>query len=187
MINLDAYLYLIFSDLIYLLQDTGIGVSTCTMPRDSKETELGSHNQEASPSAGKITEVVLVSCCTRKCVPTAVSVHVVIPRVLECSLLQHELSERVTNIASRIGVSCTQSQPFSFLPHFFDSMKWPLIVRKRDNFESRKSPKSSFTKIWVLCPDFVGWESFLEWNSLSDLTQLISKWSQMILTRWITF
>ena len=99
----------------------------------------------------------------------------------------YELSERVTNIASRIGVSCTQSQPFSFLPHFFDSMKWPLIVRKRDNFESRKSPKSGFTKIWVLCPDFVGWESFLEWNSLSDLTQLISKWSQMILTRWITF
>ena len=97
-INLDAYLYLIFSDLIYLLQDTGIGVSTCTMPRDSKETDLGSHNQEASPSAGKITEVVLVSCCTRKCVPTAVSVHVVIPRVLECSLLQHMSSLRGSQI-----------------------------------------------------------------------------------------
>ena len=97
-INLDAYLYLVFSDLIYLLQDTGIGVSTCTMPLDSKETELGSHNQEASPSAGKITEVVLVPCCTRKCVPTAVSVHVDIPGVLECSLLQHMSSLRGSQI-----------------------------------------------------------------------------------------
>ena len=30
------------------------------MPPDSKETELGSSNQEASPSAGKNTGVVLV-------------------------------------------------------------------------------------------------------------------------------
>ena len=97
-INLDAYLYLVFSNLIYLLQDTGIGVSACTMPLDSKETELGSHNQEASPSAGKITEVVLVPCCTRKCVPTAVSVHVDIPGVLECSLLQHMSSLRGSQI-----------------------------------------------------------------------------------------
>ena len=29
---------------------------------DSKETKLGSSNQEASPSAGKNTEVVLVPC-----------------------------------------------------------------------------------------------------------------------------
>ena len=33
-----------------------------TVPPDSKEIELGSSNQEASPSAGKNTGVVLVSC-----------------------------------------------------------------------------------------------------------------------------
>ena len=32
------------------------------MPSDSKETELGSSNQEASPSAGKTTGVVLLPC-----------------------------------------------------------------------------------------------------------------------------
>ena len=45
--------------------------SGCTVPPDSKETELGSSNQEASPSAGKNTGVVLVPSGTRKCVPTA--------------------------------------------------------------------------------------------------------------------
>ena len=34
----------------------------CTVPLDSKETKLGSSNQEASPSAGKNTGVVLVPC-----------------------------------------------------------------------------------------------------------------------------
>ena len=36
--------------------------SGCTVPPNSKETELGSSNQEASPSAGRNTVVVLVSC-----------------------------------------------------------------------------------------------------------------------------
>ena len=46
--------------------------SGCTVPPDNKN-KLGSSDQEASPSAGKNTEVVLVSCCTRKCVPIAIS------------------------------------------------------------------------------------------------------------------
>ena len=36
--------------------------SGCTVPPDSKETELGSRGQEVSPSAGKTTGVVLVPC-----------------------------------------------------------------------------------------------------------------------------
>ena len=36
---------------------------------DSKETKLGSFNQEASPSAGKNTGMVLVLCLAWKCVP----------------------------------------------------------------------------------------------------------------------
>ena len=47
--------------------------SGCTVLPDSKETELGSSDQEASPSAGKNTGIVLVSCCTWKCVLTAIS------------------------------------------------------------------------------------------------------------------
>ena len=47
--------------------------SDCTVPCDSKETELGSSDQEASPSAGKNTRIVLVPCHTWKCVPTAIS------------------------------------------------------------------------------------------------------------------
>ena len=34
--------------------------SGCTVPPDSKETKLGSSNQEASPLVGKNTRVVLV-------------------------------------------------------------------------------------------------------------------------------
>ena len=36
--------------------------SGCTVLPDSKETELGSSNQEATPSAGKNTRIVLVPC-----------------------------------------------------------------------------------------------------------------------------
>ena len=44
--------------------------SGCTVLPDSKEMELGSSDQEASPSTGKSTEVLLVPCCTWKCVPS---------------------------------------------------------------------------------------------------------------------
>ena len=37
-------------------------LSGCTVPSDSKETELGSSDQEASPSSGKNTGVVLLPC-----------------------------------------------------------------------------------------------------------------------------
>ena len=56
----------------------------CTVPPDSKEIKLGSSNQEASPSAGKNTEVI---CCALKCVPTAISSGVDISEVPRCHLL----------------------------------------------------------------------------------------------------
>ena len=58
------------------------------MSPDSKETELGNSNQEASPSAGKNTKVVLVPCHAWKCVPTAISDGVDISEVPGCHLLQ---------------------------------------------------------------------------------------------------
>ena len=42
----------------------------CTVPSDSKETEIGSSDQEASPSVGKNTRIVLVPCHAWECVPT---------------------------------------------------------------------------------------------------------------------
>ena len=47
--------------------------SGCTVLPDSKETERGSSDPEASPSAGKNTGVVLVPCSAWKCVPTTIS------------------------------------------------------------------------------------------------------------------
>ena len=55
---------------------------------DSKETELRSSNQETSPSAGKSTRIVLVSCRTFKCVPTAISGGDDITKVSGCHLLR---------------------------------------------------------------------------------------------------
>ena len=43
------------------------------MPRDNNNTELGSSNQEASPSAGTNTGMILVSCHAWKCVTKAIS------------------------------------------------------------------------------------------------------------------
>ena len=56
------------------------------VPPDSKETELGSSNPEASPSTGKNTRIVLVPCRTWKCAPTAISGGADISEVLGCYL-----------------------------------------------------------------------------------------------------
>ena len=61
--------------------------SGCTVPPDSKKTELGSSHQEAFPAAVKNTGTVLVPCCAWKCVPTAISDGVDISEVPGCHLL----------------------------------------------------------------------------------------------------
>ena len=55
--------------------------SRSTAPSDSKETELESNNQEASPSAGKNTGVVFMQCRAWKFVSIAISSGMVIPKV----------------------------------------------------------------------------------------------------------
>ena len=42
---------------------------------DSKEAKLGKSNQEAFPTAGKNTGIVLVPCHTWKCIPTAITIN----------------------------------------------------------------------------------------------------------------
>ena len=61
-ISVDAYPLLAFSDLTCHLEDTEIGVFWLNVPPNRKETKLGSNNQEASPSLGKNTGVILVPC-----------------------------------------------------------------------------------------------------------------------------
>ena len=58
------------------------------MPPDNKETEFESRDQEAPPSAGKNTEIVLVPCRTWKSVPTAISGGMDISKVPGCQLLK---------------------------------------------------------------------------------------------------
>ena len=60
-------------------------VALC-MPPDSKETEFGSSDQKASPSAGKNTGVVLVPCSRMKCISTAIPGGVDISEVPGCHL-----------------------------------------------------------------------------------------------------
>ena len=62
----------------------------CIVPPDSKETELGSSNQEPSSSAGKNTGVVLVP---YSYVPTAISRGVDISKVPKCHLLRQMSSQ----------------------------------------------------------------------------------------------
>ena len=63
------------------------------LPPDSKETELESSDQEASPSVGKNTGIVLVPCRARTCVPAAISGGVDISEVPGCHLLRQMSSQ----------------------------------------------------------------------------------------------
>ena len=67
--------------------------SGCTVLPDSKETVLGSSDQEASLSVGKNTGIILVPCRTWKCVSTAISSGVDISEVPDCHLLRHRSSQ----------------------------------------------------------------------------------------------
>ena len=67
--------------------------SGCTVPPDSKETKLGSSNQEASPSVGKNTRVVLVPCSRMEVRPTAISGGMDISEIHGCYLLRQMSSQ----------------------------------------------------------------------------------------------
>ena len=63
MIKVDAYsLFCISQTYLVTLRIQELVFSGCTVLHDSKETELGSNDKEATPSAGKKIGVVLVPC-----------------------------------------------------------------------------------------------------------------------------
>ena len=95
-----------FSDLTCRLEDTRISVSGCTVSPDSKETELGSSDQEASPSVGKNTGVVLVPCSHMEVRPYSYFQwcgYFLGP--WDSFVTTDEFSVRVTKTTLRIGVS----------------------------------------------------------------------------------
>ena len=68
------------------------------MPSDNKEFIFGSSNQEALPSTGKNTGIVLVPCHSWECVPTAISGGLDISQVPRCHLLQQMIFSSITNL-----------------------------------------------------------------------------------------
>ena len=67
--------------------------SGCTVPLDSKETSFGNRDQEAPPSAGKNTGLVLIPCHTWMCDPTGIFSSVDISEFCGCHLLQQISSQ----------------------------------------------------------------------------------------------
>ena len=65
----------------------------CTVPPGTKDTEHGSSNQDASSSAAKIIEVVLVPCRASKYVLISISSGVNFSEVTECHFLQLKSSQ----------------------------------------------------------------------------------------------
>ena len=115
-ISVNAYPFLAFSDLTCHLEVTGIGVFWLHCAAWCKGTELWSNDQEASPSPGKNTRVVLVPCL---CMEVRNYSYVDI----WCGYfsgpwvsfgMTDEFSVRVTKFTSKIGVSWTHSLPFYF-------------------------------------------------------------------------
>ena len=70
----------------WLFQTWPVTLSSCFLVALC-QTKPGSSVQEVSPSAGKNTRLVLVPCCTWKCVTTVISVGLDISEVLGCHLL----------------------------------------------------------------------------------------------------
>ena len=157
--------------------------SGCNVPPDSKETELGSSDQESSLSAGKNTRIVLVLCRTWNCVCTAISGVVDISEVPKCHLLQQMSSQWESETLLQGLVSHELTVYISVFNLFLT--QWIMAILSKgwqpDNFEPHYSLKHSFTNIWDLWSNFVECESFFESNS-PDILVLWETWiTQLIL------
>ena len=135
----------------------------CTVLPYSKETELGSSNHEASPSASKTTRVVLLPCSRMEVSPYSYfwwCGYIWGPWV--SFVLTDEFSLRVTKITSRIGVSWIHRLPFYFEPIL---TQWTMAILSKGskpyNFELQDS--------WHYCSmwDKSGWFSWF-WQFLCE-------------------
>ena len=157
MISVDGYLFLAFSDLIYHLEDTEIGVFWL-------QQRL---NVEVSPATGKNTGIALLLCCAWKYIPTAISGGVDISEVLRCHFLrQMSFQWESQKLLESIGISSSHILRLCFWPIVF---QWIMVILskgcKPDNFEQHISLKLRLTTIWGPVLSFVKCESFLEWST----------------------
>ena len=172
-ISVDAYSFLAFSNLTCHLEDTRIGVFGYSVPPDSEKTELGSSNQEASPSARKNTGIVaLVLCHGWNCVPTAISGVVDISEVPGCHLLQEMSSQWGSQKLLHRLVYHELIAYLSIFNLFLSQWIMAILSKgcKPDSFEPHNSLRLSFTNIQGLHSNFVECESFLDSNSPDILT-----------------
>ena len=134
------------------------------MPSNSKETELGSSDQDAYPAAGKNTRTVLVPCHTWKCVPKANSGGADISEVPGYHLAQHMSSQWGLQKLLQWLVSHELTAFLSVFDLFLTQWIMAILSKgcKPDNFESPNSLKLTFMNIWGLCSIFLECESFLE-------------------------
>ena len=139
----------------------------CTVPPSSKETELGSSNQEASPWAGKNTWIVLVPCLAGKVSLRLFPVVWIFSRSL--SVICSERWIVIKGHKNYVQDWCLMNSQPTFLFFNLFLTQWIMAILskeyKPDNFKSHNSLKISFTNIWGPCSIFVHFESFLESNS----------------------
>ena len=113
-ISVNDYPFSTFSDLTNHLEDMGIGIFWLDCAPDSKETELGSSEQVAFPSAGN-TRIVLMPCLGMEVDPYSYfQWYGYFSGPWVSFVMTDESSVRVTKITSGIGVSWTHSLPFYF-------------------------------------------------------------------------
>ena len=103
-------------------------LSGCTVLPDSKETKLGSSNQEVSPSAGKNIRVVLVPFCAWRCVPTATFSGMGISEVPVCHLLWQMSSQWASQKLFKDRCLMNSHPTFLFLT-FSNLMNYGHIIK----------------------------------------------------------
>ena len=122
--------------------------SGCTVLPDSKETELGNSDQEASSSAGNNNSSFSAMLYMHVCPYSYFQWCGYFQPSLVSFVMTYEFSLRVTKITSGICVSGIMT-----------------ILSKGcepDDFEPHNSLNFSFTNIWGLSLNFVEYETFLE-------------------------
>ena len=95
--------------------------SDCTVLHDSKETEFGNSNQEASQSTGKNTGVVLVSWLLMEVRPRSY-----FWRSLDAFVMADEFSVTATKVTSKV---CYELQPTFLFLTFLSLMNYGHIIK----------------------------------------------------------
>ena len=101
--------------------------SCYAVPRDDKETELGSGDHEASPTAGKYTRIVLVPCCAWKYVPAVISSDADISKVPGCHFF---MTDFFSQTLPKGLVSHELTAYLSVFILFFSSVNYGHIIKR---------------------------------------------------------